>query len=93
MSLDCSAESLAVTLTTDQPFTGRLFIQAGGSECQTRGTGRRLTALVVGYDQASAQRCGVERVSSQDYIVGEKSVEAQVFIKIVDTGDHSPDSD
>ena len=42
---------------------------------------------------AECQRCGVERVSSQDYIVGEKSVEAQVFIKIVDTGDHSPDSD
>ena len=61
VSLDCSAESLAVTLTTDQPFTGRLFSQAGGSQCQTRGTGRRLTALVVGYDQASAQRCGVER--------------------------------
>ena len=61
MSLECRAESLAVTLTTDQPFTGRLFSQAGGSQCGTRGTGRRETALVVGLDQGSVQRCGVER--------------------------------
>ena len=61
VSLECRAESLAVTLTTDQPFTGRLFSQAGGSQCGTRGTGRRETALVVGLDQGSVQRCGVER--------------------------------
>ena len=61
VSLECSAESMVVTLSTDQPFTGRLFSEAGGSQCQTRGTGRRLTALVLGYDPASAQRCGVER--------------------------------
>ena len=41
---------------------------------------------------AECQRCGVERVSSQDYIVGEKSVEAQVFIKTVESGDQCYDS-
>ena len=34
----------------------------------------------------------MERVSPQDYIVGENSVEAQVFMLTVETGDQSPDS-
>ena len=61
VSLECSADSMVVTLSTDQPFTGRLFSQAGGSQCQARGAARRETALVVGYDPASASRCGVTR--------------------------------
>ena len=44
VSLECRAESMTVTLNTEEPFTGRLFSQ-GGSKCQTLGTARKIMDL------------------------------------------------
>jgi len=58
LSLECRAESMTVTLNTEEPFTGRLFSQ-GGSKCQTLGTARTETSLTFEYDQTSRTKCGV----------------------------------
>ena len=61
MSLDCSAQAMTVTLSTEEPFTGRLYSEGGGSGCQARGAARTETELVVGLDPSSLSRCGVTR--------------------------------
>ena len=34
VSLECRASSMTVTLTTEEPFTGRLYSQPSGKDCE-----------------------------------------------------------
>ena len=52
---------MRVTLSTEEPFTGRLYSEKGGRQCQARGAARTQTELVVGLDDQSLARCGVTR--------------------------------
>ena len=61
MSLACTGESMTITLNTAQPFTGRLFAQSAGRECQTRGAARTDTELTIFFEEEDAARCGLER--------------------------------
>ena len=53
---------MTVTLSTEEPFTGRLFAQSAGRECQTRGTSSTATELIFSFEESEAARCGLERV-------------------------------
>ena len=52
---------MTVTLNTEEPFTGRLFAQSAGRDCETRGAARTETQLTFFFEEAAAARCGVER--------------------------------
>jgi len=61
VSLACTGESMTITLNTAEPFTGRLFAQSAGRECQTRGAARTDTELTIFFEEEDAARCGLER--------------------------------
>eukprot|EP00090_Calanus_glacialis_P030487 TRINITY_DN4919_c0_g1_i2.p1 TRINITY_DN4919_c0_g1~~TRINITY_DN4919_c0_g1_i2.p1 ORF type:complete len:480 (-),score=142.94 TRINITY_DN4919_c0_g1_i2:269-1708(-) len=67
VSLTCTGESMTVTLNTGEPFTGRLFSQSAGRECQTRGTARTATVLTFSFEDEEAERCGMERIEGGAY--------------------------
>lgn len=52
---------MTVTLNTEEPFTGRLFAQSAGRDCEVRGNARTETKLTFLFEEAAAARCGVER--------------------------------
>ena len=61
VSLECSAQAMTVILVTEEAFTGRVYTEQGGRECEVRGNGRTDTRLVVGLEPQSLARCGVRR--------------------------------
>lgn len=63
LSLVCTANSMTVTLNTEEPFGGRLFAQKSTSprQCESRGNGRSETSLTFLFEDEAAARCGVER--------------------------------
>jgi len=61
LSLECSADSMTVTLNTEEPFSGRLYSQPAGKDCETRGNARTETQLTLDFDDASQARCGITR--------------------------------
>jgi len=67
VSLACTGESMTITLSTTQPFTGRLFSQSAGRECQTRGSARTATELTIFFEEEDAARCGLEREEQGAY--------------------------
>jgi len=67
VSLACSGESMTITLNTNNPFTGRLFSQSAGRECQTRGTARTATQLAISFEEEESLRCGLERLEEGAY--------------------------
>merc|ERR1719474_1965197 len=52
---------MTVTLNTEEPFTGRLFAQSAGRDCEVRGNARTETQLTFFFEEAAAARCGVQR--------------------------------
>jgi len=67
VSLACSGESMTITLNTNNPFTGRLFSQSAGRECQTRGTAGTATQLAISFEEEESLRCGLERLEEGAY--------------------------
>jgi len=67
VSLACSGESMTITLNTNTPFTGRLFSQAAGRECQTRGAAETATQLAISFEEEDSARCGLERLEEGAY--------------------------
>jgi len=67
VSLACSGESMTITLNTNTPFTGRLFSQAAGRECQTRGAAGTATQLAISFEEEDSARCGLERLEEGAY--------------------------
>lgn len=67
VSLACTGESMTITLRTTEPFTGRLFSQSAGRECQTRGSARTATELTIFFEEEDAARCGLEREEQGAY--------------------------
>ena len=56
MSLECTDQSMIVTLNTEDPFTGRLYSQTAGKDCEVRGENRTETRLSLEFDDASLAR-------------------------------------
>ena len=56
MSLECTDQSMIVTLNTEDPFTGRLYSQNAGKDCEVRGDNRTETQLSLEFDDASLAR-------------------------------------
>ena len=56
MSLECTDQSMIVTLNTEEPFTGRLYSQTAGKDCEVRGESRTETKLSLEFDDASLAR-------------------------------------
>ena len=56
MSLECTDQSMIVTLNTEDPFTGRLYSQTAGKDCEVRGENRTETQLSLEFDDASLAR-------------------------------------
>ena len=56
VSLECTAQSMRVTLNTEEPFTGRLYSQTAGKDCEARGDNRTETQLTLQFDDASLAR-------------------------------------
>ena len=52
---------MTVTLTTDEPFTGRIYSQPAPRACEARGTSLTETSLTFQFDADSISRCGVTR--------------------------------
>jgi hypothetical protein len=67
VNLACTGESMTITLNTNEPFTGRLFAQSSGRECQTRGAARTATELTISFEDEAAARCGLERLEEGAY--------------------------
>jgi len=67
VSLACSGESMTITLNTNTPFTGRLFSQAAGRDCQTRGAAGTATQLAISFEEEDSARCGLERLEEGAY--------------------------
>jgi len=61
VSLACTGESMTITLSTNEPFTGRLFSQSAGRQCQTKGASRTSTELTISFDEEDSERCGLVR--------------------------------
>ena len=61
LSLVCTAQSMTVTLKTEETFTGRLFAQDTGRDCQILGTARTETKLSFYFEPSAAAKYGVER--------------------------------
>ena len=72
LSLVCTAQSMTVTLKTEEPFTGRLFAQDTGRDCQILGTARTETKLSFYFEPSAAAKYGVER--------GERGVYSSVVV-------------
>ena len=47
---------MIVTLNTEEPFTGRLYSQSAGKDCEARGENRTETRLSLEFDDASLAR-------------------------------------
>ena len=47
---------MIVTLNTEEPFTGRLYSQSAGKDCEVRGENRTETRLSLEFDDASLAR-------------------------------------
>ena len=56
MSLQCTAQSMTVTLNTEEPFAGRLYSQTAGKDCDVRGDNSTETQLRLEFDDASLAR-------------------------------------
>ena len=56
MSLECTDQAMIVTLNTEDPFTGRLYSQTAGKDCEVRGDNRTETQLSLEFDDASLAR-------------------------------------
>ena len=56
MSLECTDQSMIVTLNTEDPFNGRLYSQTAGKDCEVRGQNRTETQLSLEFDDASLAR-------------------------------------
>ena len=50
VSLVCTGTSMTVTLETEEPFSGRLFSQEGGRDCEARGNARTETRLTIPFE-------------------------------------------
>lgn len=62
VSLSCTGQSLTVTLSTQSPFTGRLFSQSGKRKCQAKGRGGTTTQLEVALSSSEElEDCGLIR--------------------------------
>ena len=72
LSLVCTAQSMTVTLKTEETFTGRLFAQDTGRDCQILGTARTETKLSFYFEPSAAAKYGVER--------GERGVYSSVVV-------------
>ena len=58
---------MTITLNTNTPFTGRLFSQSAGRDCQTRGTAGTNTQLAISFAEEDSARCGLERLEEGAY--------------------------
>ena len=58
---------MVIKLNTPDPFSGLLFSQSGGKNCQTRGLGRTETELEILFRDTDVDRCGLERQSDGSY--------------------------
>jgi len=67
VSLACSGEGMVVSLNTIEPFSGLLFSQSGGKNCQTRGSQRTETELEIFFRDTDVDRCGLERQLDGSY--------------------------
>ena len=56
MSLECTDQAMIVTLNTEDPFTGRLYSQTAGKDCEVRGENGTETRLSLEFDDASLAR-------------------------------------
>ena len=54
---------MVVTLNTEDPFTGRLYSQSAGKDCEVRGENRTETQLSLEFDDASLARYLVYHIS------------------------------
>lgn len=63
----CSGEGMTISLNTDLPFSGLLFSQSGGRNCQTRGAQRTQTELEIFFRDTDVDRCGLERQLDGSY--------------------------
>ena len=58
---------MTVSLNTEEPFSGLLFSQSGGRNCQTRGSQRTETELQILFRDTDVDRCGLERQLDGSY--------------------------
>merc|ERR1719270_1598819 len=58
---------MVVSLNTVEPFSGLLFSQSGGKNCQTRGSQRTTTELEIFFRDTDVDRCGLERELDGSY--------------------------
>ena len=63
MSLECTDQAMVVTLNTEDPFTGRLYSQTAGKDCEVRGENRTETRLSLEFDDASLARYLLHHIS------------------------------
>ena len=68
MSLECTDQSMIVTLNTEDAFNGRLYSQTAGKDCEVRGQNRTETQLSLEFDDASLARYHISHISYLVYI-------------------------
>ena len=56
-------QAMVVTLNTEDPFTGRLYSQTAGKDCEVRGENRTETRLSLEFDDASLARYLLHHIS------------------------------